>query len=75
MIIRLASNYSWIHIPEILHNVIINRQKSQKKIQYYNPLRKSFYEEMLKQWGDLYEPIWKKASTGRIVLEQLKPKP
>ncbi|MNP01339.1 hypothetical protein D3C76_931500 [compost metagenome] len=74
MIIRLAALYSWVHIPELLHNVRINRQKSNDKIQYYNPLRKSFYEEMLIQWGNLYEPVWKTASTGRVVLKELKPK-
>ncbi|MNV92373.1 hypothetical protein D3C71_1869640 [compost metagenome] len=74
MIIRLAALYSWVQIPELLHNVRINRQKSYDKIQYYNPLRKSFYEEMLRQWGNLYEPVWKMAATGRVVLKELKPK-
>lgn len=75
MIIRLAAQYSWVHIPKLLHNVRINRQKSHNKIVFYNSLRKSFYEEMLIQWGDLYEPVWKEMPTGRIVLEQLRPKP
>lgn len=74
MIIRLAALYSWVQIPELLHNVRINRQKSYDKIQYYNPLRKSFYEEMLRQWGNLYEPVWKMAPTGRVVLKELRPK-
>ncbi|MNN14451.1 Hyaluronan synthase [compost metagenome] len=74
MIIRLAALYSWVQIPELLHNVRVNRQKSSDKIQYYNPLRKSFYEEMLRQWGNLYEPVWKMAATGRVVLKELKPK-
>lgn len=75
MIIRLAGHYSWVHVPELLHNVRINRQKSQNKITFYNSLRQSFYEEMLIHWGDLYEPVWKTMPTGRIVLEQLQPKP
>ncbi|MNP66950.1 hypothetical protein D3C76_1627210 [compost metagenome] len=74
MIIRLAAQHSWIHVPELLHNVRINRQKSEDKIKYYNHLRKTFYEDMLKQWGSKYEPVWKTASTGRIVLEALKPR-
>lgn len=74
MIIRLAAQHSWIHVPELLHNVRINRQKSEDKIKYYNHLRKTFYEDMLKQWGGQYEPVWKTASTGRIVLEALKPR-
>ncbi|MGZ7440702.1 glycosyltransferase [Paenibacillus sp. TH7-28] len=74
MIIRLAAGYSWIHVPELLHNVRINRQKSDSKIKYYNHLRKSFYEETLKQWGDHYNPVWRTAPTGRIILERLEPR-
>ncbi|MNO20282.1 putative glycosyltransferase EpsE [compost metagenome] len=74
MIIRLASQYSWVQLNDLLHNVRINRKKSSDKKKYYNFLRVSFYEEILKRWGDQYEPVWKLASTGRIVLEKLNPK-
>ncbi|MFD1175769.1 glycosyltransferase family 2 protein [Paenibacillus puldeungensis] len=74
MVIRLAARYEWVHVPELLHNVTIDRAKSQQKMFYYNHLRKSFYEEMLKHWGDRYEPVWETASTGRILLKGLKPK-
>lgn len=72
MIIRLAALYSWVHIPELLHNVRVNRQKSHSKVPYYNVLRKSFYEDILQQWGNHFEPVWEIAPTGRIILKQLK---
>lgn len=75
MIIRLAEKYEWIHITDILHNVLINREKSTKKIPMYNHLRKSFYEKMLKRWGNKYLPVWKTSSTGRIVSTGFNRKP
>lgn len=73
MVIRLASRYKWIHLPELLHNVTISQKKSQSKIPMYNELRKSFYEAMLMEWGGEYKPVWETASTGRIILKELRP--
>lgn len=75
MVIRLAEKYAWVHVPEILHNVLIDRKKSAQKIPMYNYLRKTFYEEMLKRWGNEYLPIWHTASTGRLILIGLVPNP
>lgn len=72
MIIRLAAQFPWIHLPEILHNVTIDRARSTSKIPMYNHLRKTFYEEMLTQWGNQYIPVWKTSSTHRIFLYDLK---
>ena len=75
MVIRLAEYYEWIHVPEILHNVLIDRKKSAQKIPMYNRLRKEFYEKMLQKWGNEYLPVWHTASTGRIILQALIPNP
>lgn len=74
MIIRLASLFSWVHVGELLHNVRMDQEKSKAKIKYYNYLRKSFYEEMLVEWGGHYKAVWKTTSTGRIVLDKLESK-
>lgn len=75
MVIRLAEKYAWVHVPEILHNVLIDQKKSREKIPMYNHLRKTFYEEMLKRWGNEYLPLWHTASTGRLILQGLIPNP
>jgi hypothetical protein len=75
MVIRLAEKYAWVHVPELLHNVLIDREKSEQKIPMYNHLRKTFYEEILKRWGNEYLPVWKTAATGRVILQALVPNP
>ena len=74
MILRLASKYSWVHVEDFLHNVRYSKRKSDGKIDYYNYLRTHFYEELLEEWGATYKPVWKTASTGRVILERLEKK-
>ncbi|WP_110927980.1 glycosyltransferase family 2 protein [Bacillus massiliglaciei] len=74
MIIRLAGKFSWIHIPELLHNVYYDPIKGKKKFPIYNEVRKSFYEDILISWGDLYTPIWNVNSAQVVYLEKLVPK-
>jgi glycosyltransferase involved in cell wall biosynthesis len=73
MIIRLAGQYSWIHIEEILHNVLLNAEKGRKKYPMYNTIRKQFYEEMLRRWGNEYHPVWRMSEAQVLYLHRLIP--
>ncbi|MGM0923090.1 MAG: glycosyltransferase family 2 protein [Bacillota bacterium] len=71
MIIRLAEQFAWIHINEVLHNVLIDYEKAEKKYPMYSYLRRSFYEEMIRRWGNEYTPVWKTHSNQLVYLERL----
>ncbi|ENH96604.1 family 2 glycosyl transferase [Gracilibacillus halophilus YIM-C55.5] len=71
MVLRLVARFGWVHVPEFLHNVRHDVNRSSAKIKYYNHLRKTFYEKLLQEWGNEYKPIWETAPTGRIVLKEL----
>ncbi len=78
IILRLANKYSWVHVNKFLHNITMNLQTSHHdgkiSLNMFNHLRISMYTYLLKEWGNEYRPIWKKAPTGRYILKDLVPR-